>query len=380
MDLVAGRRALTAEREPIRHLDPLLLLGGAGLTIIGFFVVYSATHLQLAEFDLDPGRFLKRQFAWAVIGFVILLLAGSLDYRFFKVYAGFFYAASLLGLVLVQTPLGTDVRGAQRWFEIAGFQAAPSEYMKIALILMLAAMLSEVRSEELTLSDVFRATVVGALPMALVFLQPDLGTSIVLAAIVVGILVVAGATPRHLAALALSATLIIVGALQVGAIKEYQIQRIVAFLDDESDLAGANYNREQSEIAIGAGGLTGRGYLEGTQTNLRFVPEQHTDFIFTVVGEEFGFAGAVFVLLLFALLIWRAIRIAYLSKDPFGTYVAAGIAAMWSIQMFVNVGMVIGIMPITGIPLPFVSYGGSAMLTNLAAVGLLLNVHMRRFK
>jgi len=192
--------------------------------------------------------------------------------------------------------------------------------------------------------------------------------------------VVAGARVRHLAILAVSAVVLLVAAFQLGIVREYQIERLTGFLDPQNDQLATNYNRIQAEIAMGAGGLTGRGYLDGTQTNLDFVPEQHTDFIFTVIGEEFGFVGAVFVLLLFAILIWRAIRISYLSKDPFGTYVAAGIASMWAIQMFVNVGMVVGIMPITGIPLPFVSYGGSAMLANFAAVGLLLNVHMRRFK
>jgi rod shape determining protein RodA len=165
----------------------------------------------------------------------------------------------------------------------------------------------------------------------------------------------------------------------MGVIKEYQIARVTAFLDPQNDPSGANYNRLQSEIAIGSGGLTGRGYLKGPQTNLDFVPEQHTDFIFTVVGEEFGFVGSMVVLLLFGVLIWRAFRIALLSKDPFGTYLAAGIGAMFAIQMFVNVGMTLGMMPITGIPLPFVSYGGSSLLTNGLAVGILMNVHMRRF-
>jgi rod shape determining protein RodA len=280
----------------------------------------------------------------------------------------------------VQTPLGTNVKGAQRWFEIAGFQAAPSEYMKIALILMLAAVLSEVRDAELFLPDVVRATFIAAVPMALVFLQPDIGTSIVLAAILVGVLVVAGARSRHLAVLAVAAVVLSVGAFQLGIIKDYQITRLTGFLDPANDPQASGYNRNQAEIAIGAGGVLGRGYLGGTQTNLDFVPEQHTDFIFTVIGEEFGFVGAAFVIVLFAILIWRAIRISYLAKDPFGTYVAAGIASMFAIQMFVNIGMVIGIMPITGIPLPFVSYGGSAMLANFVAGGLLLNIHMRRFK
>jgi rod shape determining protein RodA len=163
-------------------------------------------------------------------------------------------------------------------------------------------------------------------------------------------------------------------------IKDYQITRLTAFMDNNADPSGAGYNKTQAEIAIGSGGLFGLGYQKGTQTNLDFVPEQHTDFIFTVVGEEFGFFGALVVLVLFALLIWRAFRISLLSKDPFGTYLAAGIASMFAIQAFVNIGMTVGIMPITGIPLPFVSYGGTSTLANFVAVGLLLNVHMRRFK
>ncbi len=163
-------------------------------------------------------------------------------------------------------------------------------------------------------------------------------------------------------------------------IKDYQLARLTGFLDPTHDTRTTNYNRNQAEIAVGSGGMMGRGYGSGSQTNLDFVPEQHTDFIFTVAGEEFGFVGSAVFLGLYGILLWRAIRIAYLSKDPFGTYLASGIASMFAIQMFVNVGMVIGIMPITGIPLPFVSYGGSQMLANFIAIGILLNVHMRRFK
>jgi rod shape determining protein RodA len=250
---------------------------------------------------------------------------------------------------------------------------------KVALIVMLAAFLSELRSQDRTLEDVYRATVIAAVPGALVFLQPDLGTSIVLAAILLGVLIVAGVRVRHLGVLALTATVLMFGAFQLHVVKDYQVARLTAWLDSESDPNGANYNRQQSEIAIGSGGLTGRGYLKGPQTNLDFVPEQHTDFIFTVIGEEFGFAGSMVVLFLFGVLIWRAFRIALMSKDLFGTYLAAGIGSMFAIQMFVNVGMTLGIMPITGIPLPFVSYGGSSLLTNGIAIGILLNVHMRRF-
>ena len=377
MDVVATKLYLS-ERRPLRHLDPILLLSVLALGIVGLVTIYSATHASLVAQRIDPGFYLKKQLTFVTLGVVVILVAASFDYRFVKVYAGIIYVASLALLVLVRTPLGTTVRGSQRWFQLFGFQLAPSELAKLALVAMLAAFLSQLRSSDLSLQALYRATAIAAVPGLLVFLQPDLGTSIVLVAILVGILVVAGAGARHLGVLALTAIVLIFGALQLGLVKDYQIARLTAFFDPQNDPQRSDYNRTQAEIAIGSGGLLGRGYLKGTQTNLDFVPEQHTDFIFTVIGEEFGFVGAIFVLMLFALLIWRAVRIALLAKDPFGTYLAAGIASMLAIQVFVNVGMTLGIMPITGIPLPFVSYGGSSFLTNCAAVGLLLNVHMRR--
>ncbi len=379
MDLVAGK-SYPLERRPVRHLDPILLLAALSLAVIGLLMVYSATHQSLVALGLDPGVYVKKQATFLAIGIVVVLLMAAFDYRFVKVYAGMIYFASLVLLVLVRTPIGSSVRGSQRWFEVFGFQFAPSEAAKLAVIVMLAAFLSEIRSRELSLPDVYRASAIAAVPALLVFLQPDLGTSIVIASILVGVLVVAGTRARHLGILALTALVLIFGALQMGLVRQYQLDRVRAFLDSGNADAAARYNRNQAEIAIGSGGLTGRGFLGGTQTNLDFVPEQHTDFIFTVVGEEFGFVGAATVLLLFGVLIWRAFRIALLSKDPFGTYVSAGIASMFAIQVFVNVGMTIGIMPITGIPLPLVSYGGSSLLTNCAAIGMLLNVHMRRFK
>jgi len=377
MDLVAGRM-VASERRAIRHVDPVLIAAALGLAVIGLLAIYSATHQSLAAVGLDPGRFVKRQLTFLAIAVIVLVLAASFDYRLLKVYAGILYVSSLVLLVLVRTPIGTSVKGAQRWFEVFGFQLAPSEVAKLALIAMLAAVLSEVRGE-LTVRDVFRAAALAGVPALLVFLQPDLGSSIVFAAILVGILVVAGARARYLGLLALTAVVLIVAGFQVGLVREYQIERLKAFLDPASVSEDALHNREQAEIAIGSGGLMGVGYLEGSQTNLDFVPEQHTDFVFTVVGEEFGFAGAVVLLSLYGLMLWRAFRVAMLSRDPFGTYLAAGIASMLALQMFVNVGMNVGIMPITGIPLPFVSYGGSSLLLNFAAVGLLLNVHMRRF-
>ena len=377
MDLATGR-VVSGERHAFRHVDPILVGAAIGLAVIGLFAIYSATHQSLAAVHLDPGRFVKRQLTFLAVGAVVLMLAVSFDYRLLKVYAGMIYVSSLVLLVLVRTPLGTSVKGAQRWFELFGFQLAPSEIAKLALIAMLAAFLSELRGD-LTLQDVFRMAGLAAIPAFLVFLQPDLGSSIVFAAIVVGMLVVAGARARYLGLLALTAVVLIVAGFQVGLVREYQIERLQAFLDPASVSQDALHNREQAEIAIGSGGLTGVGFLGGSQTNLDFVPEQHTDFVFTVVGEEFGFAGALVLLSLYGILLWRAFRIALLSRDPFGTYLAAGIASMLALQMFVNVGMNVGIMPITGIPLPFVSYGGSSLLLNLASIGLLLNVHMRRF-
>jgi rod shape determining protein RodA len=377
MDIAVGR--LGAERRPIRHLDPVLLLATFALTAIGLFMVYSSTHTSLHAFGIDPSYYVKKQIVWLMLSAIVLIVAMTFDYRLAKVYAGFAYGATIVLLILVRTPLGTTVKGAQRSFQVSGFALSPSEWMKVALIVMLAAFLSEIKSSDLSLQYVIRASALAALPMLLVFLQPDVGTTIVLATVLVGIVIVAGAKPRHLLTLGVLAIALLASAFQLGVVKTYQIDRVTGFLDDETKTS-AQYNKHQAEIAIGAGGLTGVGWLKGTQTNLDYVPEQHTDFIFTAVGEEFGFVGSVGLLVIFAILLWRAFRIALLSKDAFGTYLAAGIAAMFAIQMFVNIGMTLGIMPITGIPLPFVSYGGSSLLANFAAVGLLMNIHMRRLK
>ncbi len=382
-DLVAGR-VFAQERRPIRHVDLTLLVVTASLVVIGLFAIYSATSQTLRQDGLDPLSRVNKQVATAVLGFIVLLVMMTFDYRFLKVYAGFIYGITLFLLLVLQIPGVAGGDGAtSNYIDIPGvslLQISPSEFAKVGLIIILSAMLSELRTPVPMLSDVVRVLMVAGLTMGLVFLNVEIGTTIVLMAITVGILVVAGTRAKHLIALAAGAIILIVLAFQLGAIKDYQVARLTAFFDSGNAAEDARYNLEQSEIAVGSGGMFGRGYLHGTQTNLDYVPEQHTDFIFTVIGEEFGFFGSVFVLGLFAALLWRAIRIAYLSKDSFGTYLATGVASMFAIQMFVNVGMVIGIMPITGIPLPFLSYGGTAMLVNFVAVGILLNVHMRRFK
>jgi rod shape determining protein RodA len=378
LDLAAAAPARlgVGERSPIRHVDPILGLSSVLLAVYGLLMVYSATHKSLFQFGQDPGYYLKKQAVFLAIGVVGLVLAAVLDYRLLRHFAALLYGATLILLVLVQTPLGKAVKGAQRSFEYAGFQLSPSYFARLTLILMLAAMLSQVKGE-VRLTHVLRAVILGAIPILLVFVQPDLGTSIILSTVLVAMLVVSGTKARYLVVVALVAALGIFGALQMHIIKTYQIQRISGFLDPKSDPQRAGYNKAQAEIAVGSGGVLGRGYLKGTQTNLDFVPEQHTDFIFTVVGEELGFVGGFGLLLLFGVVLWRAYRIALMARDPFGTFLAAGIAAMIAIQVFINVGMTIGIMPITGIPLPFISYGGSALIADLIGVGLLQGVHMR---
>jgi rod shape determining protein RodA len=379
MDVVAGR-VYAEERRPIRHVDLVLLAVSVILVVVGFFLLYAATSQTLRQDGLDPFLRVNKQVVTAAIGLGLMILIASFDYRFLKVYAAFIYAGVVLSLVLVRVPfLGSSADGAQRWFEFPGLQVTPSEFAKLGLIVMLAASLSELKRTTPTAGDVIRLCLVALLPLILVFTQPDIGTSIVMVAIAAGMFLVAGVSGRQLGALVVICVVLIAAAFQLGVVKDYQLDRIRAFVDRENTPADVRYNLDQAEIAVGSGGLFGQGYLHGRQTTLDYVPEQHTDFIFTVVGEEFGFLGALLVLLLYALLLWRAIRIAFLSKDPFGTFLAAGVAAMFAIQMFVNVGMVIGIMPITGIPLPFLSYGGSSMLASCLGLGILLNVHMRRF-
>jgi len=366
------------ENSPVRHVDLPLVAAAVGLSVLGLLMIYSSTHRSAAEFGADPGLYLKKQIVFLILGIVGMVVAFVIDIGLAQAYAPIFYLGAVALLLLVRTPIGSSALGAQRWFQVAGFQFSPSLFSRLAVAGMLAAVLADMKGE-ITLPDVWRVVSLAAIPMFLVFIQPDIGTTIILATIMVAQLVVAGTRVRYLVVLALAALVAIVGAFQLHIIKQYQIERLTGFLDSTQTSQTASYNLQQSEIAIGAGGITGTGYLKGSQTNLDFVPEQHTDFIFTVVGEELGFAGAALLLVLFAILLWRTYRIAAQARDPFGTYLAAGIAAMFAIQMFVNVGMTMGIMPITGIPLPFVSYGGSALIADFIAIGLLLNIRARRF-
>ena len=342
-------------------------------------MVFSATRTAMADAGLDPATYLKRQLAFVAVGAVMMALVVAVDYHSYRDFAPIGYLGATAMLVLVLSPLGTEVRGAQSWFAIGSFQLQPAEFAKLALIAMLASCAGS-GGGALDRRRFLVCLGIGGVPIALVLLQPDLGSTLVLMAIVVGMLVIAGARPRHLAALGLVAVLGVIAMFQLDLVDDYQRERLTNFARTSDTAATpSGFQSEQAETAIGAGGLFGAGLFEGTQTKLGFVPEQQTDFIFTVVGEELGFAGSATLVLLYGVIVWRVWRTAQLSRDLYGTLVCAGVLAMLLFQVFENMGMSMGLMPITGLPLPLMSYGGSSMLTSCAALGLVLNVHMRRF-
>jgi rod shape determining protein RodA len=364
--------------SPWRHVDLVLLASVLCLSAIGLLMVYSSTRQKQIAAGLDPRNYLKRQALFLGIGVGIMLLTLLVDYRALRDVAPVLWVGTVVVLLAVLTPLGSSTRGAQAWFQVGPFNLEPSEAAKIVVIIVVAAYLS-VHRGHLDTPQIATALGLAAVPMVLIYVQPDLGTDMVFVGVLMGLLLVAGARPRHIAALTAIGVIGLVAVFQLGILKSYQLDRLSAFLDPAGDTQRSAYNLRQSQIAIAAGGLTGKGVFKGTQTNLSFVPEQHTDFIFTAVGEELGFIGATTLLALFGLVLWRTWRAAALAKDEFGTLLCVGVLAMLLFQIFENVGMTMGITPITGIPLPFVSYGGSALLSCFAGIGLVLNVHMHRY-
>ncbi len=364
--------------SPLRQLDLTLLLSTLGVALMGMLMVYSATRQKQETAGLDPAFFLKRQAVFLALGLAAMALVILVDYRRIRDFVPVLYGAAALMLLLVITGLGTSKRGTQAWFQIGGFQFQPSEVAKVVLILTLAAVCAAARGS-LETPTLLTALGIAFVPMALIYLQPDLGTNMVFVAIVIAVLLVAGAQPRHISVLALLGISAIVLVVELGMLQDFQRDRLTAFLDPQVDSQGSSYNLRQSQIAIAAGGVAGRGLFQGTQTNLSFVPEQHTDFIFTAVGEELGFIGGVSLLGFFGVMMWRIWRAAVLARDQFGRLVCVGVLGMFVFQIFENVGMTMGITPVTGIPLPFMSYGGSALIASFIGIGLILNVHMRRF-
>lgn len=382
---VTARQSRTLDATPLRHVDFGLMALPVLISGLGLLMVYSSTRTRLAEQGLSEMYYVQRQGVAVVLGIAGMAVAMLVDYRKLRDMFPLVYAA-VLPLLVGVIALGATRKGTQAWFQVGPLQFQPSELAKVALIVALAGYCHTHRGD----LDAWRLAMalgLAGVPIALVLRQPDLGTAIVLMVCVVSVLVVAGIRGRHLAVLVLIAVTAVGGAVKGGVFKEYQLDRLTSFLDQSEgdtrtasdDESKARYNLAQSKTAIGAGGFTGAGLFEGTQTKLSYVPEQHTDFIFSVVGEELGFLGGATLIALFGLLVWRIWRIALLASDFFGTLLCVGILAMFAFQVFENVGMTMGIMPITGIPLPFMSYGGSATIASFLAIGLVVNVHMRRF-
>jgi rod shape determining protein RodA len=287
------------------------------------------------------------------------------------------YVASIVGLLLVLV-MGTTINGSRSWLMLGGLSVQPAEFAKLAVVIGMAMLIAErtenSRARRVGLQDVVLMLAIAGVPAALIMLQPDLGTMLVLSATVFGVLAVAGVPRRWLVTLFAAGATVATLAVAGGLLKQYQINRFMAFTDPALDPRGAGYNTTQARIAIGNGGLFGRGLFDGSQTRSRFVPEQHTDFIFTVAGEELGLVGAGVLIALFAAVLWRALAISRNADDMFGRVAAAGIACWFAFQTFQNIGMCLGIMPVTGVPLPLVSYGGSSMFASMMAVGLLQNI------
>ena len=370
------------ERRQLRDLDPVLFLVTLALVICGLVVIYSATR-SLPGVP-HPHYYVQRQAQWAVLGLLAGIAVLGYDYRALQKWTYVLYIGTVAVLAAVMV-LGFSAAGAERWLALGPVRLQPSEFAKVSIILTLAAYLD--RKQDLSrLSSLIGPLLHVAPPMVLIALQPDIGTALVFAAITLGMLYCAGAQPKHLFLLILAGVgaIVLAGYLTlqgyVPLLKDYQVRRLAVFLDPYADPTGDGWNVIQSMIAIGSGGFFGKGLFGGSQTQLNFVPARHTDFIFSVIGEEFGFLGATFILFLFALLIWRLLRVTVLAKDRYGMLIAGGITSMFFFHILVNVGMTLGVMPITGITLPFLSQGGSSLMANLICIGIASNIVMRRRK
>ena len=380
-DLTTRPRSSSSQRglNYWRDLDWILLIAALGLTVFGAILVWSGSRADLASPE-DPQSYVKRHLINVAIAIMLGFLVSRIDYRWLRAYTPIIYAASIVALLLTFAPgLGKTIAGARAWIELPlGQTLQPSEFTKVAIILMMAAILAEKRDieSEPRDKDVFISLIVAGLPLLIILAQNDTGTSLVVAAIVVSVIAVSGARTRWVVGLIGGGALAIMAAIQLGFLREYQVERLTSFINPAGDAQGAAYNANQARIAIGGGGWSGYGLFQGPQTQGNFVPVNESDFIFTVVGEEFGFVGSGLLIALLAVILWRGILIALRADDMYGRLVATGVVAWIGFQMFENIGMTLGIMPITGIPLPFVSAGGTSMMATWIGIGLLENVRL----
>jgi rod shape determining protein RodA len=371
---IAPRRSL-AERLALARIDGILVGAAVGLIAFSIFTLATSSRDEIAG---RPMYFVERQAVYAVLGIALMLALSRIDYRRFRDLRLTIYAA-MAGSIALVFLIGSAVRGSNRWIDLPFFQLQPSELAKVLLCVSLAAYVFERVRRPFGLEDTLKLLALGLLPAGLVFLQPDLGTGLVLIAIAVTILFVAGIPWQHFAAIGALAVLITGGAWAAGSavgidfLHGYQEDRLTAFLHPSEDPSDASYQVNQSIIAVGSGQELGRGD-NATQSELLFLPERHTDFIFAVIGERFGFAGAAFVVLLYSVLLWRVIRLMRQSSSFYGTLIVGGVLAMLAFQVIVNMGMNLGLLPVTGITLPLVSYGGSSVVGTFLALGLLQSV------
>ena len=361
--------------------DPILTIAVALLLITGTLLVYAATRDWYAANGLDPEYYLKRHVINIAIGSLLAWGTTAVDYRLLRAYTPILWAIGVLGLTAVLIPgIGDEVNGSKAWIGLpGGFQVQPAELAKISIIVGMSMILSE-RTHDTDSpqhTDVLQALVVAAIPVLLILAQPDMGTVFIIGIAVVTIIAVSGAPMRWVVGLILVAVIGSFAAVKVGVINDYQVKRLQAFVDPNADSQGSGYQLRQARITVGSGGLIGTGLFNGPQTNGRFVPEQQTDFIFTVAGEQLGFLGCGFILILYLTVLMRAFGIARKSNDPYGKLVCTGVIAWFAFQTFENIGMTLGMMPMTGVPLPFVSYGGSSMFATMIGFGLLQNVNAR---
>ncbi|MDO8682161.1 MAG: rod shape-determining protein RodA [Armatimonadota bacterium] len=362
------------DRRNLKHYDLTLVACALAIVAYSLLMIYSASK------GGDAGTMrVARQIVWAVMGITIMLLISTIDHNAYPRIAGRIYAVNLT-LLLAVLLVGKSAKGAQRWLGFGPFSIQPSELAKIALIICLAAFLVSRRDQIRDFPTVVKSFLYMAVPTLLIFKQPDLGTALVLLAIWFGMLYFAGARLRHLAVFVLAGALLFTAMWSFGVLKDYQKKRLVTFINPDVDPKASGYHITQSRIAIGSGKLLGKGYMHGTQSQLRFIPEQHTDFIFTVVGEELGFMGGALLLMLYLGLLYRAAVIMMSAEDPVGRLISGGILSMFLFQTVVNLGMTMGIMPVTGVPLPMFSYGGSSLLACLSAIGILAGIYTRRHK
>jgi rod shape determining protein RodA len=355
------------------RLDWGLLLAPLLLSLLGAALVYSATRRT------EGADLLTRHLINLTVGLTLSAVVCLVDYRGLRAYSPILYLLAIVGLVAVLSPVGSTINGSHSWIVLpAGFSIQPSEFAKVALVVGLALVLAARRDIEdrPRQREVAVGLMLAGLPMGLVLLQPDLGSALVFGALVVGVVAASGASARWLIGLAVVAVTGITVALSTGVLDDYQRDRLTAFTDPTIDPRGIGYQTRQVRIAIGSGGFDGQGLFQGSQTQGGFVPYQQTDFVFSVAGEELGFIGAAGIILLQGFMLWRALRIAYRAEELFGRLVAIGVVCWFTFQIFENIGMNLGIMPVTGLPLPFVSYGGSSMFASWLAIGLLQNVRL----